>query len=93
VNWQQTTQKNFVRVVLDTEQVKINEMVSEYQVLIKIRTGGVLEHEPFPKDLQGLVSAMQLATECLAGKFFPRSVLGADLAKLGVEIKTIGHKK
>jgi hypothetical protein len=64
-----------MKVILNTELVKINDLGTEYQVLITMSQGGVLEHEPFPKSLQGLVSAMQLATEICAGKFFPRGVV------------------
>jgi hypothetical protein len=67
-----------VKQILNTPIVQILEKDGEYQVIIAMSKGGFVEHEPFPKDLQGLVSAMQLATECLAGKFFPRAVVESE---------------
>ncbi len=69
-------QPKVLKVILNTELVKINDLGTEYQVLIALSSqAGVIEHEPFKHDLQGLVSAMQLATEICAGKFFPRRVI------------------
>lgn len=70
--------------VLDTPLVQIFEEDNQYKMLIKMSQGGILEHEPFPKNLQGLVSALQLATEILAGKFYPRRVVTGFGAK-GIE--------
>lgn len=61
--------------ILNTPLVQIFEENDEYKVLIKMSGGGILEHEPFPKNLQGLIGALQMATECLAGKFYPKRVL------------------
>ncbi len=67
------------KIVLDTDLVKIIDDGAEYLVHIKMQRGGILEHEPFKRDLHGLVGAMQLATEICAGKFFPRGVLNESL--------------
>jgi hypothetical protein len=67
--------QKILKVVLNTELVVINELEHEYQILIRMSQGGTLEHEPFPKSLEGLVTALQLATEICAGKFFPRRVV------------------
>lgn len=63
------------KLILDTELVKIFFTGSEHRVFIAISQGGVLEHEPFPGDLRGLVAALDLARECCAGKFFPKCVV------------------
>ena len=78
-----------MKKVLDTELVKINDTGDEYQVLIAMSQGGVIEHEPFPHNLQGLVAALQLATEICAGKFFPRRVLTPDGKKPMIETGTL----
>lgn len=67
------------KTILDTPIVKIVQNGSEYQVIIAMSKGGFVEHEPFPSNLEGLVSAMQLATECLAGKFYPRRVIKTEI--------------
>lgn len=67
--------KNQGKLILDAELVKIYFTGNEYRVLISMSRGGMLEHEPFPGDLRGLVAAMTLATEVCAGKFFPRGVV------------------
>lgn len=77
------------KVVLDTEIVKINDIGTEYQVLVRMSRGGVIEHEPFPKTIQGLVSAMQLATEICAGKFFPRQVVETSTPGLKIEAQRL----
>lgn len=64
-----------MKTILDTDLVKIKDDGREYKVLIRMSQGGTLEHEPFERNLRGLIAAMQLATECLAGKFYPRRVV------------------
>lgn len=73
--------------VLDTPLVQIFEEDNQYKMLIKMSQGGILEHEPFAKNLQGLVSALQLATEILAGKFYPRRALtlGSEPSRLSIK--------
>lgn len=68
-----------MKKILDTDIVKINDNGSEYQVLIRMSQGGVIEHEPFSHDVRGLVAALQLATEICAGKFFPKRVIPDDM--------------
>ena len=63
------------KLILQTDIVRIEFTGKEHRVLIRLSEGGWLEHNPFPGDLRGLVSAMCLATDCLLGKFFPRAVL------------------
>lgn len=60
-----------MKTVLDTEVVRILDDGSQYRVLIKVKAGGTIEHEPFPRDIRGLAAAMDLATNCVIGKFFP----------------------
>lgn len=54
--------------------VKIGFNGTQHRVFIKMSAGGWLEHNPFPGDLRGLVAAMTLATDCIAGKFYPLAV-------------------
>lgn len=41
-----------------------------YRVLISMEKGGQVETNPFPGNQMGLVGAMQLATEVMAGKIW-----------------------
>jgi len=41
-----------------------------YRVLISMEKGGQVETAPFPGNQMGLVGAMQLATEVMAGKIW-----------------------
>lgn len=74
------------KVVLDTKLIQVLDTGSEYQVLIALSRGGVIEHEPFERSQQGLVAALLLAADVNAGKFFPRRVVEAH--KLEIDFKT-----
>lgn len=65
-------------LILNTDLVKIYFYGAEYKLFIKMSQGGTIEHEPFLGNLTGLVSALQLATEICAGKFFPRRVVETE---------------
>ena len=45
------------------------------QVFIALSKGGWIEHQEFENNLQGLVAALDLATQCCAGKFYPKAVV------------------
>jgi hypothetical protein len=62
------------KLILDTNLVQIYHTGAEYKMYIAMSEGGIVEHEPFPGNLQGLVASMQVATDILAGKFFLRTV-------------------
>lgn len=70
-----------MRTILDHEIVKIQHDGTRHRVFIRLSRGGWLEHEPLPGDLRGLVTAMTLATDCLAGKFFPAGVVALPAAE------------
>lgn len=63
------------KVVLTTPFVRIVQTEVQYQVFITMSEGGIVEHNPFPNNVQGLVAALQLATEICAGKFFLMKVV------------------
>lgn len=58
------------------------------QVFIALSKGGWIEHQEFENNLQGLVSALDLATQCCAGKFYPKQVVSED----NMERKTITER-
>lgn len=58
------------KVVLNHDLVQIILDGSSYRVLIAMSKGGMVEHQPFPGDQRGLVAAMSLATDVLAGKIW-----------------------
>ena len=63
------------KLVVDADLVKVFFTGAEHRVFIKMSKGDMIEHEPFPPNLEGLIASMQLATEVCAGKFFPRCVV------------------
>lgn len=58
------------KLILDTKFVLIIQTQENYRVFIAMSEGDFVEHNPFNLDLQGLVNALQLSTECCAGKFY-----------------------
>ena len=60
------------KLILNTEFCKIEETDKELNVFIAMKDGGWLEHTPYPNDMKGLVAALDLAINCVSGKFFPR---------------------
>lgn len=77
-----------MNLIVNTKYVKIEETNTEYKVYIALSKGGWIEHNPFQKDTMGLASAMQLATECCAGKFYPKQIV-----TIGNEQKLLGITK
>jgi hypothetical protein len=48
---------------------------NETVMYIKVESGQWLKHKAFNADLKGLVGAMMLATDVLAGKFYPECIV------------------
>lgn len=65
--------------ILNTPWAQIFLTKAGYQLLIKMSEGGWVEHNPFPPKPEGLVAAMQVATEVCAGKFFLKQVASPKL--------------
>lgn len=57
-------------LIINTPMVRVVDSGQSYQMLITCKDGTVIEHEPFPKTLEGLVAAMSLSAEICAGKFY-----------------------
>jgi hypothetical protein len=64
-----------MKLIVNHEIVKVMFEAGQHRVLIKLSEGGFIEHNPFPGDLRGLVAAMDLARDCIAGKFFPARIV------------------
>lgn len=58
--------------------VKESDDMKYLRVFIALSKGGWIEHQEFENNLQGLVSALDLATQCCAGKFYPKQVVSDD---------------
>lgn len=71
-----------MKKILDHKLVKIIDAEKEFRVLIQMSEGGWLEHNPFPHDLRGMVAALQLATDVVAGKFYPMRAARIEQATL-----------
>lgn len=59
-----------MKTIVNHEQVKLIQETegSTYRVLLVLQNGGIVEHMPFPGDVRGLVAAMDLCTQVMAGK-------------------------
>jgi hypothetical protein len=62
---------------VDHEMVKVFSTKQAHTVYIKMQEGGWVKHHPFPPDLRGLVGAMGIATDVMAGKFWPEAVVAS----------------
>jgi len=62
------------RIILDQNKGGLGE----HQVLIRMKNGEWLEHEPFPGDLKGCVNALDLAMNVISGKFYPRGLANKE---------------
>lgn len=85
--------KDMGELILNTEIVQIYLKNEEYCIYIRMSRGGTIEHEPMPGNVQGLVNALQLATEVCAGKFFPRGVVETGSPAISVEPKLLNATK
>jgi len=66
------------KLIVNHELVQvIQDPNLSYRVFIVMEKGGVVEHAPFPGNAQGLVGAMNLATECIAGKVWLQKIHSA----------------
>jgi len=62
------------KLILDTDVCRIYLKGGEHKVLIAMSDGGWLEHQPFPGDLKGLIAALDLSMNVIAGKFWVKKV-------------------
>lgn len=74
------------KIVVDTEIIKVFLTEEGYIAHIRAQDGSVLEHQPFPGNVQGLVNALDLATQVCAGKFFLRGLAGTQAPRLAAKI-------
>lgn len=73
------------KLILNTQFIIIIETQNEYRVFLAMADGEWVEHKEFQKNLMGLTNALQLATECCAGKFYLKT---ATIPK-----QTLEHKE
>lgn len=69
------------KYIVNTELVKVIDNGASYQMHILCKSGQIVEHEPFSRDLEGLVAAISLSAEICAGKFYLSRVLTNDAKK------------
>jgi len=58
------------QAVVSTPLVTLIKRQNAFQMLIYCKNGSVVEHEPFPLTLEGMVAAISLSAEICAGKFY-----------------------
>ncbi len=79
--------------ILTTEIVRIELSGEGYQTFVAMQDGGWLEMATYSPNLQGLVNALDLATNCASGKFFPKrcqkgsETIGIEHAQNLIEVK------
>lgn len=55
-------------LIVNHKLVQVIQESTGYRVLISMEKGGQVETNPYPPNQMGLVAAMQIATEVMAGK-------------------------
>lgn len=73
--------------VVNTPFIQIEMTEKGYVPHITCKDGSIIEHETFPKDPQGLVNAMILASEVCAGKFYLSKVISVPEVKNVIDYK------
>lgn len=68
-----TTNKQIV--IVNTPLVRVVQDRGGYSMYITCKDGTIVEHEPFPNNLEGMVAAISLSAEICAGKFFLSKVV------------------
>lgn len=61
--------------ILNTEIVRIEQSNNGYHTFVMMQDGGWLEMATFSNDLKGLVNALDLSTNCVSGKFYPKKTV------------------
>ena len=79
------------KIILDTPMVQIHDLGHKYEMIIRCKDGSVIEHEPFPHNLEGMVAAISLSAEICAGKFYLSKVISVPKELTTIEYK--GKKK
>ena len=77
-----------VAVILKTDLCRIEQDQNGYRVLIKMKDGAWVQNAPQSNDLRGLIAALTLSIDVLAGKIWLEG-LSTPRAEL-VEIRRIG---
>ena len=75
------------KLILDTPLVQIHQTAKNYEMHICCKDGSIIEHEPFPPTLEGMVSAISLSAEICAGKFYLSKVISTPEDLTTIEYK------
>ena len=59
-----------MNLIVNTPLVKVFKSNRGHEMHIATKDGTIIEHEPFPSTLEGLVAAISLSAEICAGKFY-----------------------
>lgn len=62
-------------IVLNHPMIRVVSSSTFYEVEICMQNGTWVRHEPFPLDQRGLVAAISLAVDVLAGKFWLKEIV------------------
>ena len=78
--------------IVNHDLVRVYNSPRGTEVHIKLQEGGWVEHYPFTPDLAGIVAAMALATDVIAGKIYLKSIIKTGENKEIENKKQITHK-
>jgi hypothetical protein len=71
--------------IVDTPLVTVVFEARGVAVYLVTKDGSVVEHEPFPGSVEGIVNAIHLAAEVMAGKFYLAKVVSVPEKRIGLE--------
>lgn len=66
-------------VIVNTPLVRVEKSKQGWSMFITCQDGSVIEHQPFPPSLEGMVGAISLSAEICAGKFYLKSVASTPM--------------
>lgn len=61
-------------VIVNTPLVRVEKTKDGFSMFLNAADGSVIEHQPFPPNLEGMVAAISLSAEICAGKFYIKKV-------------------
>ena len=75
------------KIIVNTELIQVIDNGQEYKVYLLAKDGTKIEHEPFQRNLEGLVASLILSSEVNAGKFYLRGIIREEKT----DVKLIGR--
>lgn len=71
--------------IVDTPLVQVVYASKGIEVFVTAKDGSVVELEPFQPSMEGIVNAIHLAAEIMAGKFYVSKVISVPQKKVELD--------